>query len=303
MTDRVHVVGAATSAGAHGPGQEQAPAALREAGLVSRLRDRGLDVVDHGDVVEMRMQPDDEHPRLRSVERVVAVATTVAEHVERLLGAYPDDRLLVLGGDCTIQLGVIAGAKAAALGRVGLAYVDLDCDLTSPAEGNGIADWMGVTHLLDAPDADPRLAGLGGQPPLLTADTIRLVAADLATPYEQRRLEALGLTRYTSAQVTADTAGTLAELTTWADDLDLLSVHVDVDVLDQTRLPIAEEERDTPGLSLETLAHLTAGLMSHPAARVLTVCEINPSRPPDPAAALAAVNDLLASALGADQGR
>ncbi|WP_151525682.1 arginase family protein [Serinicoccus kebangsaanensis] len=299
MSRRVHVVGAATSAGAHGPGQELAPAALREAGLLRRLQDRGLEVVEHGDVVQLRMRPDDEHPALRSAARVVAAATTVADHVERLLTESAEDRILVLGGDCTIQLGVVAGARAARGDRVGLAYVDLDCDLTSPVEGNGFADWMGVTHLVGAPDADPRLAGLGGPPPMVTPDTLRLVGADLATPYEQRRLADLALTRYTTEEITTDTAGVVAELTAWADDLDLLSVHVDVDVLDQRLFPVAEEQRDTPGLGLETLGVLTAGLMGHPAARVLTVCEVNPARPPDPGTALASLNDLLAGAMTA----
>ena len=297
MTGRVHVVGAASSAGAHGPGQEQAPTTFRGYGLLERLAGAGLEPADHGDVVHCRMRPDPEHPRLRSADRVVAAARTVADHVQRLLGEGRDDRVLVLGGDCTVQLGVVAGAKAAVGDSVGVAYIDLDCDLTSPRSGNGFADWMGVTHLLDAPDADPRLAGLGGRPPLLTADTLRLVAADLATPYEQQRLEDLGITRYTSTQVTADLSGIVRELRSWADGLAVLSVHVDVDVLDQTRFPIAEEQRDTPGLTLEVLTHLVAGLMAHRAARVLTVCEVNPHRPHEPAAAFDSLIDLLASAL------
>lgn len=298
MTGRLHVVGAATSAGAHGPGQELAPQTFRRYGLVERLTDEGLEVRDHGDVVRLRMRPDPEHRQLCSADRVVAAARLVAAHVQDILDGDPSDRILVLGGDCTIQLGVVAGASAASRGTVGLAYIDLDCDLTSPVHGNGIADWMGVTHLLDAPDADPRLAGLGGRPPLLTPETLRLVAADLATPYELDRLAKLGITRSTSDEVGADPAGTLAALGSWADDLDLLSVHVDVDVLDQTDFPIAEEQRDTPGLSLDVLEQLVSGLMAHPASRILTICEVNPDRPPQPQAAFGTLIGLLVAALG-----
>ena len=48
------VIGVPTSAGAHHAGQEQAPAALREAGLIERLREAGLSVADAGDLQEPR---------------------------------------------------------------------------------------------------------------------------------------------------------------------------------------------------------------------------------------------------------
>lgn len=297
MSRVLHLVGAATSAGAHGPGQERAPAAFREHGVVQALTVAGWLVEDHGDVVDVTMRPDPEHPRLRQAEDVASAARVVARHVRESLTADPDSRVLVLGGDCTVQLGVVAGAKAATRGSVGLAYLDLDCDLTSPADGNGFADWMGVTHLLDAPDADPRLAALDGSPPLLTPDTIRLVAADLATEYEAQRLRDLALTRYSSRQVESATSEVVGELAAWADGLDLLSVHVDVDVLDQTAFPIAEEQRDTPGLRLSTLGAVVGGLMRHPAARILTVCEVNPTRPPSPRTAFEQLNGLIVSAL------
>ncbi len=296
MSARVHVVGAASSAGAHGPGQEHAPAAFRRHGLLERLAQEGVQVVDHGDVVHHRMRPDPGRPALGSVEQVLDAAVKVAEAVRPLLEADPEDRILVLGGDCTLQLGVVAGARAAMGDAVGLAYIDLDCDLTSPTDGNGIADWMGVTHLLDAPDADARLAGIDGRPPLLTADTLRLVASDLATPYEQQRLDALALIRYPSAQVDENVLDIVHELGSWADDLTLLSVHVDVDVLDQTRFPIAEERRDNPGLSLESLTRLVSGLMSHRTARILTICEVNPDRPADPAVAFTALIGMITAA-------
>ena len=257
----------------------------------------GTEVVDHGDVVRHRMEPDPDHPRLGSVDRVLDAATKVADQVHSVLGSGSEDRVLVLGGDCTIQLGVIAGAKAAVGDAVGLAYLDLDCDLTSPTSGNGMADWMGITHLLDAPDADPRLAGLDGRPPLLIPERLRLVAADLATDYELQRLDDLAITRYTSTQVGEDVPGIVRQLRSWADGLTALSVHVDVDVLDQTQFPIAEEQRATPGLSLATLTEVVRGLMAHPAARVLTICEVNPSRPADPAVAFDALNAMIAAAL------
>ena len=46
MPRRIAVIGVPTSAGAHHAGQDQAPRALRERGLLAGLRRAGLDVVD-----------------------------------------------------------------------------------------------------------------------------------------------------------------------------------------------------------------------------------------------------------------
>ncbi len=44
------VLGVPSSAAAHWPGMEKAPAVLRSAGLLERLRAAGLTVTDHGDL-------------------------------------------------------------------------------------------------------------------------------------------------------------------------------------------------------------------------------------------------------------
>jgi arginase len=49
MPMSVAVIGVPSSAGAFANGQEQAPAALRAAGLIDRLRAGGADVDDTGD--------------------------------------------------------------------------------------------------------------------------------------------------------------------------------------------------------------------------------------------------------------
>ena len=53
----VSVLGAPSSAGAYAPGQEDAPAALRDAGLVERLCRASLQVHDAGDLPRFRWRP------------------------------------------------------------------------------------------------------------------------------------------------------------------------------------------------------------------------------------------------------
>lgn len=117
------VIGAPTSLGAFAPGQEQAPRALREAGLLDRLRSDGVDVSDLGDIDTRRWGPDREHRRAQNAAGVAAAAAEVATRVE---AAVRDGRLaLVLGGDCTVEIGVVSGALRAGLERVGLVYFDM----------------------------------------------------------------------------------------------------------------------------------------------------------------------------------
>jgi arginase len=70
----------------------------------------------------------------------------------------------VLGGDCTITLGVLAGLQRVAP-DTGLVYFDGDADLGMPGHGSGILDAMGIAHLLGL--AQTELTGLfETQPPL-----------------------------------------------------------------------------------------------------------------------------------------
>src|ERR1700694_3610523 len=161
---RVTVIGAPSSAGAHHAGQERAPAALRAAGFVDRLRAAGIDVVDLGDVVDATFTLDDAECTARGLSTVFDVARAVADTVA---GVVADDRLpVVLGGDCTVTLGVVAGVQ-----RVhpdaGLMYFDGDADLATPeTTRSGVLDAMGIAHLLGL--TDNRLARPGHRWPTLS---------------------------------------------------------------------------------------------------------------------------------------
>ena len=65
--------------------------------------------------------------------------------------------LLVLGGDCTVELGTVAGASVDTE-DLGLIYIDLDTDLNTPESvEDGALDWMGVAHLLGVDGTVPDL--------------------------------------------------------------------------------------------------------------------------------------------------
>jgi arginase len=161
MPRTIGLIGAPSSAGAHWPGQEKAPAALRAVELIERLEDAGLRVDDHGDLPRVRFRPDQRQRHQQNLVAVVEVAAQVADRVEATLRA--NQVPLVLGGDCTIELGVSTGAlRSDREGELGLLYVDGHADLNTPLTNpSGILDSMGVAHMVAEEGTAEELSRVG----------------------------------------------------------------------------------------------------------------------------------------------
>jgi arginase len=179
VTRTVGLIGVPSSAGAHWPGQEKAPRALREAGLVERLESSGLAVSDYGDLSRTRFRPDPERRNPQNLEAVAEVVRAVADRVEVTLRA--GETPLVIGGDCTIELGVLLGFLRA--GRdPALLYFDGGVDLRTPETNpTGILDSMGVAHMVGEPGAADELARIGPRFPLMEDERIVLLATSRIT--------------------------------------------------------------------------------------------------------------------------
>ena len=296
MSRQLDIIGAPSSAGAYAPGQEQAPQALRAAGLIAALQSRRIEVKDRGDVPGFRWRVDLQHPRAMNADAVATVATAVAGLVAQSL----DDgsAVLVLGGDCTVGIGTVAGASAGSA-NVGLVYVDLDTDLNTPqTTADGALDWMGVAHLLDLPGTVPAVAEVGPRTPLLLPDQVLLFGADNVTPAERAVIDAQAIAEVRLADVAADPAGTArAVAREWATRFDRVLVHVDVDVLDYLDLPVAEETRRNRGLRFTQLVAALRELVAAPNWVALTLCEVNPDHGESDGSTLRRLNEGLADAI------
>jgi arginase len=108
MTRTFGLLGVPSSAGAHWPGQEQTPAALRAAELISHLTNAGVALVDYGDLPSVRCRTERTTNPAQVLAQIRAVALQLAGKVEQIVRA--GQRPLIIGGDCTITLGVLAGS-------------------------------------------------------------------------------------------------------------------------------------------------------------------------------------------------
>lgn len=289
----LRLIGAATSAGAYGPGQERAPATFRRHGLVSALEITGRAVTDLGDVAHEVFRSDPEHPAAANVETVAEVCRAVAQPVAEALA---DEALaLVLGGDCTVALGALAGVLEGS-DSVAMVYIDGDTDLNIPTTGDGILDWMGAGHILGLPGAEPALSTSARRTPMLQPTALRFVAADNANGAEQRVIDELDLHRHPLAECLSDPQAVLGSLSEWARGYDRLLVHVDIDVLAGADFPIADNTRHVAGLSVAVLSELLDGLCHLPNFAALTLCEVNPDHARDEAGQIADLTTMLAGA-------
>ena len=276
---RVAVIGVPTSAGSHHAGQDRAPAALRAAGFVSQLREAGLDVTDAGDVPGVVFTPDAADATARHLATVVEVASGVADAVAAALagGRLP----VVLGGDCTITLGALAGLQRHDPGAA-LIYFDGDADLGTPqTTSSGVLDAMGIAHLLGL--ADNQLSRLGPNWPMLTDDRLVLVGYDETDPetYQAGVLEARpGLRRFADHQVRADPAGCAAGALAAVGQATSLLLHFDVDAVDGRDLPLANFPHYGTGVPLRMAGELLTAFCRAPALAAVVLTEVNPSYEP-----------------------
>jgi arginase len=294
---RVVLIGAPTSAGAHHAGQDLAPAALRGQGFADRLAVAGVAVEDRGDVAGAVFAVDYDNPAHRNLGAVVRVARAVADAVAEARRA--GSVAVVLGGDCTITLGVVAGVQRVDPSAA-LAYFDGDADLGTPAKTrSGILDAMGIAHLLGLADTD--LARLDGRSPILDDDHLVMLGYDETDQetFDGRVLAARPRLRHVpDHELRADPAGiarqAVAALSSVAGSL---IVHFDVDAVDSGDLPLGNFPHYGTGVRLDAAGDVLRELCAAPNLAALVLTEVNPTHDPS-GAQIARYVETVTRALG-----
>jgi arginase len=252
-------------------GEEHAPAALRAAGLVERLRAR-----DAGEAnARIRDTRRDPATGVVGAVEVRRASMAITSRVRELLEAR--ERPLVLGGDCTILLGVFQALPRGS----GLWFVDghadfFDGDSSPTGEAAdmdlAILTGHGPPGLLqrDGPLLEPAaVVLLGHRPAELHPDVARENArVDPAI----HALTAPEVRERGGALVGTDAAARLAGRPAW--------LHIDLDVLDERVLP-AVSYPQALGLDWDDLVGLARPLFAAPNLLGVSVADFNPDRDAD----------------------
>jgi arginase len=257
---------------------DQAPAALRELGLVARLGAK-----DRGDLIPAQYRDFTRLPgRVRNETEVRDYCLAVAGRVGEAVGG--GSFVLVLGGDCSIVLGTTLGAKTGVRGPIGLAYVDGHADFASPEEsrsGSAASMCLGLA----VGRGDTPLSRLGGTTPLVNArDVVLIGRRDQHEPwYGHEALARSGaldlpddIARGEGYAVAA--AAAIERMT--SPGLAGFWIHVDVDVLDPEVMP-AVDSPEPGGPGIDDLEELLVPLVRHPKALGMELTIYDPALDPD----------------------
>ena len=261
---------------------DQAPRVLRELGLVQRLR-----AADLGDVIPPAYR-DYVRPsgRPRNEAEVAAYSRTLGERVE---AATSDRRFaVVLGGDCSIVLGCLLGARRSVQESMGLVYVDAHADFGTPEESR-TGSVASMCLALAVGRGDTPLARLAGDGPLVHSENVVLIGRrDAAEPwYGHAALAASRILDIPGAALSergvADVAGAALERLTLPGPTEGVRgfwIHLDADVINPTLMPAVDSP--TPGgLTMNQLLQLLTPLVHHPQALGLEITIYDPGLDPD----------------------
>lgn len=260
------------------PGCAKAPGALRDHGLVAKLRAR-----DAGCLTPPRYDPAGWRPGdgVCQAPQIATYSVKLADRIGALLdaGEFP----VVLGGDCSLLLGVAVAAnrRAEAIGApIGLVFVDGHSDFRHPGNAQYVGAAAGEDLALITGRGQVELAGIENRRPYLR-DTEVVVLGIRGHDEYRMDLQAAGIAVRPVPELRAEGAARTAR---WAreqlSDCTAYWLHVDVDVLDPAVMPAVDAPADG-GIAHQELEQLISGLVEGGSCLGMDVTVYDPDHDPD----------------------
>lgn len=284
MNRPIAVVGAPSSIGIrpYDDGEarhlDRAPDVLRARGLVRRLG-----AIDEGDVVPPPYRDYLRPPnRARNEDEVLVYSRALAA---RVANATAHGRfVVVLGGDCSVVLGCLLGARRTAGDPVGLVYVDAHADFAAPEESR-TGSVSGMCLSLASGRGKTPLARLAGRTPLVDGRHVALVGRRDAADswYGHAALAASPILDLPDSELLTQDLSELAAATLTqvaVPDARGFWIQLDADVLNPAVM-FAVDSPAPGGPMPHELVSLLAPLVHHPRALGLSLTTYDPALDPD----------------------
>jgi arginase len=245
------------------------PTALIESGLVQKLRDSGIDVLEPA-VASLAPEIRVEGPISLNIGHLGA---HTAELVANARNA--GDVVLVLAGDDTATVGVMSGLERAhgAGARIGLVWLDAHGDFNTPETTySGILAGMPVAILAGL--AGPLWRGSAGLAAPIPTDRIVVAGIRELDEKEESLLRSTDVKILMAKESTTGTAYRDA-IHKLEEKVDLIYLHVDLDVLDPALVP-SSSTPSRNGLEIGQAATLLRVVLSTGKVACVSVAGLNP---------------------------
>ncbi|KAL9088628.1 MAG: hypothetical protein Q9165_006148 [Trypethelium subeluteriae] len=291
----INVINVPSDIGSIYAGKSRAPTAFRSKGLQKKLRDAGYHVKEFSALsdtsaswVASNREPNGARNEVRTVEACGLVSDTIAKILD-------DEGLptfqLILAGECLYCPAILSAYWRRLSGtseKVGIIYVDADCDLHTPTEPNSSGNIAGMTltHMTLRDGALESMKVFCRRDRSGVVDNSNIVLFGLNINSEANKRDHLGylfdnnFRVVTSQSVQRAPVESAEAALRWLEErVDYIVVYLDVDVIDPGQFPLCNVPNWT-GLGFEeTMAAVKVFLKSEKSV-ALSVAEVNPDHDP-----------------------
>jgi arginase len=230
------LIGVPLDLGAENLGVDIGPQGFRYAGLIHKLTDAGFDITDHGNIIcRERKDLDPGNPRMHYLDEIVRVNEEVATVTEAAM--RKGQKIIALGGDHSINLGVVSGASAALNGQLGLIYLDAHGDMnTAETTLSGNVHGMHLASLMGFGADD--LKNVHGQKVKIAKENLLHIGG---SDFDQAELDLIAREKLTAFTLFDLLSQNLSPLCSMIDDLAArvpnVWISLDLDVIDRMYAP------------------------------------------------------------------
>ncbi|HSX43754.1 MAG TPA: arginase [Candidatus Saccharimonadales bacterium] len=291
------LIGVPLDLGAQNLGVDVGPDAFRYQKIAQKLTGSGIEITDKGDLpCPARETLEPGNPKLRFLDEIVRMSEETAKISKEAI--KNGQKLIALGGDHSIDLGVVAGASVALESDLGLVYLDAHGDmntdettLTGNIHGMHLASLMGL--------GAPELAHVYGQQPKIAKDHLLHIGGSDFDQAELDLIEREKLQAFTMLDLLSSGLGPLLKM---IDDLKTkvnnVWVSLDLDVIDMVYAPGAGMPNKR-GLTYREIAAIAEYVGQNCNVVGIDVVEYNPLQDIDHKTAELGI-ELIAKFLGTD---
>lgn len=239
MNQRIEIIGAPSTFGQKKLGVNLGPDAIRYAGLLSRLKKMGLDVIDKGNIEVPTLDVEkfnSDQEGLRNYDEIVTVSENLSKATSEIVkkGNFP----LTLGGDHSIAVGSISGISQH-YENLGVIWYDAHGDLNVPEESPS-GNVHGMPLRILAGDGPDELVNINDFTPKVKPENIVLIGMRDLDEGERKYIKDKNIKTFTMADIDRFGIQEVIERSLEylkSRNIDGLHFSLDVDALDPAETP------------------------------------------------------------------